>query len=208
MLIYLLAGLIFRRDVLFQQRISVNKTCKSTLSYMLKSVQLDMQVKYSRAKASRLFISPADCHGTAVAPADQRNQMGVWLSVIVWIISYQKRQHIHIERIGLWLLCFDKLRCCIWIWIAKISTNVIVESHRPWFMSMTEKPQKVWRFPVSTQSFGYFSSFSQTIEIRLFEKVHVVNSGAQVVSQDFWNVWFQSEVARSPLCLLSLCYLH
>lgn len=50
---------------------------------MLKSAQLDTQVKYSRAKASGLFISPVDCHGTDVAPADQRNQMGVWLSVIV-----------------------------------------------------------------------------------------------------------------------------
>lgn len=83
MLTDLLAGLIFRSDVLFQQRICVNRTYKSTLSYMLKSVQLDIQVKYSRAKASRLFISPVDCHGSDAAPADQRNQMGVWLSVIV-----------------------------------------------------------------------------------------------------------------------------
>ena len=57
-------------------------------------------------------------------------------------------------------------------------------------MSVVEKPQTVWRSPVSTQKFWYFSSFIQTIEIPLVQKVQVVSSGEQVVSQDFWRFWF------------------
>lgn len=61
-----------------QQRSYAHKTCKSTLSYMLKSVQVDMQVRYSR-----LVISIVDCHGTDSAPAHQRSHMRICLSMMV-----------------------------------------------------------------------------------------------------------------------------
>lgn len=142
-----------------QKRFYSHETYKSALSYMLKSIQLPMQIRYSKAK---------HCYGTDVAPAHQRSHTRVWFSMMVWKISYQKQLCILIDRSGLWFIRLAKLSCCIWIQIAKISTNVIVESHRLWFMSMIEKPQKVWRFPASTQKFGYFSSFSQPTQILLF----------------------------------------
>lgn len=109
-----------------------HKTCKSSLSCMLQSfISARYASKVLEIKASSLFISTQIFMVLTVL---QHTREAVWeFGCVCWQkTGYQKRFHIQIDRSGLRLICLARHSCCNWIWIAKISTNIIVESHRPW----------------------------------------------------------------------------